>query len=313
MRVLLTGGSGFIGTSVLKTLRERGHIVRCALRRPPTSGSDDLSFIVGELGPDADWGRALNGVDAVVHLAGLAHVMNVREGLPSEYHRINVEATRSLARAAKDAGVSRFIFMSTIKVNGEFTSDSPFTPNDKPNPTDLYSSSKLEAERILFGMPSIGPVIIRPPLVYGPGVKGNLLRMCKLVRSRVPLPFGSIQNRRDLVHVQNVADLVNTALSHEQAPGKVFLVSDGAPVSTPQLVSAIALEMGVRARMFAAPGWALRGAFGAVGLRAEYERLSQSLELDIRGTKATLGWDPVIGLKQGVSDMVASLVGRTGQ
>lgn len=302
MRILLTGATGFIGRVVARTLVRRGHALRAALRRPV----DALAFesvVVGEVGPDTSWSRALEGMDAVVHLAAHVHTMSHDAGAAMRHLRVNAEGTMCLARAAVLAGAKRFVFVSTIKVNGEASAGRPFSAADKPDPRDAYARSKWEAEKVLLEMGGIEPVIIRPPLVHGPGAKGNLARLCRLAHSGWPVPFAGIRNRRDLIAVENLADLVERCVWHPAAAGQVFLAADGQALSTPELYSLIAEALGRRARMFRFPVGLLRGLALPLGLGAEIERLTQSLEIDIRKTRDILGWVPPVSVGSGIAGM----------
>jgi nucleoside-diphosphate-sugar epimerase len=302
MRVLITGATGFVGATAVKTLLAKGHALRAALRAPH-EGLPCESVVVGEIQPDTDWGCSLEGVDAVVHLAARVHVMRDHAAGALQFRRINAEGTLRLARAAKAAGVKRFVFISSIKVNGEATTGRSFCADDEPHPSDAYARSKLLAERGLLEIAGIETVIIRPPLVYGPGAKGNLARFCRLARSGWPVPLGGIVNRRDLVGVDNLANLIERCVWHPAAAGQVFLVSDGEALSTPQLYRLIAEGLGRRARMFKVPVAWMRALGGALGLGAEIDRLSQSLEVDISKTRDLLGWEPPVSTTAGISAM----------
>lgn len=302
MRVLITGATGFVGTVAVRTFLAKGHSVRAALRAPQ-EGLECESVVVGEIQPDTDWGRSLEGIDAVVHLAARVHVMRDDAAGALQFRRINTDGTLRLARAAEAAGVKRFVFVSSIKVNGEATTGRPFCADDEPHPSDAYARSKLLAERGLLEMDGIETVIIRPPLVYGAGAKGNLARLCRLARSGWPVPLGGIVNRRDLVGVDNLASLIECCVWHPKAAGQVFLVSDGEALSTPQLYHLIAEGLGRRARTLRVPVALMRTLGGALGMGAEIDRLSQSLEVDIGKTRDLLGWAPPGSTASGVSAM----------
>lgn len=307
MKVLVTGGTGFVGRVVVQSLTLAGHAVRLALRNPLESSSCEYA-LVGDIGPATQWSGALKGVDAVVHLAARVHVMRDHAGGAEEFRRANTEATIRLGRATVEAGVCRFVFMSTIKVNGEATIDRPFCPNDGPLPTDGYARSKHAAEEGLRNLAGLETVVIRPPLVYGPGAKGNLARLCRLARAGLPVPFGAVRNRRDLVGVANLADLVTRCVSHPAAPGGTFLVSDGQALSTPQLYSMIAEALGRRPRMVSVPVSMLRALALPLGLGGEVDRLTQSLEVDISLTRERLGWHPPFTVRDGIVAMARSFV-----
>lgn len=311
MKVLVTGGTGFVGRAVVRTLASRGHSVVLALRAqqqaPPFP-----SVVVGEIGPDSAWYSALQGVEAVVHLAARVHVMRSRRSDEHEYMRTNFEGTLNLAHAAAECGARRFIFVSTIKVNGELTRSRPFGPDDPPRAADAYARSKLAAEVGLKETKNLEPVIIRPPLVHGPGAKGNLARLCWLANSGIPVPFGGIDNRRDLVGVANLADLIERCIWHPAASGQTLLVSDGEPLSTPQLFRTIAESLGKPARLFRGPIRFLGHLARPFGLAGEVERLTQSLEVDISQTCERLQWSPPVGAVAGIAEMArAFAAGRS--
>jgi len=306
MQVLVTGGTGFVGRRVVSVLVAAGHSVRLACRaRRGDAGVPAIE--VGEISLETDWTRALQGVDAVVHLAARAHVMRDSAVGAEQFKQVNSAGTLSLARAAVEAGVRRFVFMSTIKVNGEFTTGRPFQADDPPNASDPYARSKLDAEEGLRALSRIETVIIRPPLVYGAGVKGNLARLCQLAKLGVPVPFGAIDNRRDLIGVSNLAGLVERCVWHPRAAGGVFLASDAQPVSTPHLYTLIASAHGRSPRMLRVPVELLRALATPLGFGSELDRLTQSLELDIRKSRDELDWQPTVSLEQGITEMVRSV------
>jgi UDP-glucose 4-epimerase len=259
--------------------------------------------IIGDIAPNTDWNAALHGIEAVVHLAGRAHVMHDHSGGADEFRRTNTEGTLTLARAAAAAGARRFVFVSTVKVNGEATTNRPFRPDDEPQAQDPYSRSKLDAEVGLREIAGLDPVVIRPPLVHGPGAKGNLARFCRLAKAGIPVPFAGIDNRRDLVGVANLASLIERCLVHDAAAGQVFLASDAEPISTPELYRTIADALGRPARMVDVPLWLLRGVARPLGFAGEIDRLTQSLELDISKTIQLLGWRPPVSAEAGIREM----------
>lgn len=302
MRILVTGSTGFVGRVAVPALQAAGHEVRLALRTPGAKAPAE-SVVVGDIGPSTDWGRALEGIDAVVHLAARVHVMRDHAGGATEFKRTNTEATLRLARAAADAGARRFVFLSTIKVNGESTTIRPFRADDEPQPGDDYGRSKLAAEVGLRGIAGIEPVIIRPPLVHGPGAKGNLARFCRLAQAGLPVPFGAIDNRRDLVGVANLANLIERCVCHPAAAGEVFLAADGEPLSTPQLYRTIAEALGRPARLIRVPVAMMRAVARPLGFGGEIDRLTQSLELDVTKTRERLGWRPPYSASAGIAAM----------
>jgi nucleoside-diphosphate-sugar epimerase len=261
------------------------------------------AVVVGDIGPATDWGPALAGVRSVVHLAARTHVLSETSADPlGEYRRINVGGSESLARQAAAVGVRRFVFLSSVKVNGESTGARPFTESDAPRPEDGYGISKWEAEQALARVAAatgLEIVVLRPPLVYGPGVKGNFLRLMRLVARGVPLPLGAIRNGRSLCYVSNLADAIVKAVDTPRAAG-TYLVADGEDVSTPDLVHGLARALGVRARLPAVPLAALNFFAAVAGKRAELARLAGSLQVDATQIRRELGWQPRFTLAQGI-------------
>lgn len=302
MKVLVTGGTGFVGQATVAALAKAGHAVRVAVRtaRPGVAAE---TVVTGDIGPTTNWVRALEGVDAVVHLAGKAHSLRYTNDGARQFHVVNAEGTLKLAGDAAAAGVRRFVFASTVKVNGESTNGRPFSADDEPRPVGPYSQSKFEAERGLQQIGGLDWVIIRPPLVHGPGAKGNLARMCRLSMSGLPVPFAGIDNRRDLVGVKNLASLIERCVTHSAAPRQVYLVSDSEPLSTGQLYRMICDSLGRPTRMFAVPFGFMHLASRLAGLSEEFHRLTQSLELDIEKTKSQLSWQPTVAIADGVAEM----------
>jgi nucleoside-diphosphate-sugar epimerase len=304
-RILVTGSTGFIGTRLFRTATNKGFEVQRGLRRE--NGLEGV--VVGDIGPDTDWSGALKDIDAVVHLAARVHVMKDAAKDPlAEFRRTNVDGTLNLAKQAAKAGVRRLVFLSSIKVNGEATRPGqPFTNQDKPDPQDPYAVSKFEAEnglRQIADETGMELVIIRPPLVYGPGAPGNFGRLIKLVQKGLPLPLGKVNNKRSLVALDNLVDLIMTCLEHPTAAGQTFLVSDGQDLSTPGLIRKIARAMGKKARLLPVPPYLLRLAGRITGKSAEVERLVGSLQVDTRHTCETLGWKPVVSVDEQLKKIV---------
>jgi nucleoside-diphosphate-sugar epimerase len=288
-------------------LAELGYTVRRSTRNPPAAaGRDDFDTIAtGELGAHTDWSQALQGIALVFHLAARTHVLRetARDALP-EYRRINVEGTRALAQAALHAGVRRMVFLSSIKVTGERTAGHPFSEDTPPQPEDAYGVSKWEAEQTLCAIThntNLETVILRPPLVYGPGVKGNFLRLMRWVARGVPLPLASITNRRNLIYVENLVDGIIAAGASPAAAGKTYLAGDSEDVSTPGLIQAIAAALQVHPRLFPCPPALLMAGATALGKREEMRRLTGSLQIDSSKIRNELGWAPRFDLAQGLA------------
>ncbi|WP_280570251.1 SDR family oxidoreductase [Chromohalobacter sp. 296-RDG] len=304
-RVLVTGASGFIGGAVAEALVQRDDREPVlALRRSPTSSPAwPPHAVVGGLAPDTDWREALQGCQAVVHCAARAHVMDDNATDPlAEYRRTNLQGTLNLARQAAEAGVARFVFLSSIKVNGEQTSsERAFTVEDEPDPIDSYGLSKHEAEKGLLALAKetgLEVVIIRPPLVYGPGVKANFASMMRWLDKGVPLPLGSIPNRRSLVARANLVDLILTCLDHPAAANQVFLASDGEDLSTTELLCQLGQALGRPARLLPVPAGLLVGSASLLGKKAVAQRLCGSLRVDISKARERLGWAPPVTVDQ---------------
>jgi nucleoside-diphosphate-sugar epimerase len=261
--------------------------------------------LVDSLEANTDWTAALKNQQVVIHAAARAHIM--KDELPdplAEYREINVEGTLNLARQSIEAGVKRFVYMSSIKVNGEQTLlDLPFTAEDVPAPEDSYGISKREAEQGLRELASetgMEVVIIRPPLVYGPGVKGNFASMIKLVAKGLPLPLGAVHNKRSLVALDNLVDLIITCIDHPGAANETFLVSDGEDLSTTQLLRGVAEAMGKQSRLIPIPAGLLQFGATLLGKKAMAQRLLGSLQVDISHTRKCLNWTPPLTVKQGL-------------
>ena len=304
-RVVVTGAAGFVGLHLVPVLCAQGVTVRAALRRgAPRLPEDVEPVVVGDLSDRPNLQNALRGVDAVIHLAGRVHVMQESASDPeAAYRSANVEATRHLANQAARAGVRRFIFLSSIKVNGERTGPHAFTESDAAAPQDAYARSKWAAEQALHEVAAqtgLEVVIVRPPLVYGPGVRANFLRLMRLVQRGVPLPLGSVENRRSMVGQGNLCDLLALCLRHPAAAGQTFLASDQNDLSTPGLIRAIASAMGRRARLFPFPVGVLRQTAGLVGMGSMIERMVDSLQVDSSKATRLLGWTPPVSVAEGL-------------
>lgn len=270
----------------------------------PPDGAETV--VIGSLSSDTDWSEALKNVEQVVHLAARVHVMNDKCSDPlAEFRRVNVEGTVALARQAAVAGVRRFVFLSSVKVNGEFTKPGhPFTADAVPAPEDPYGVSKYEAEQLLRQIAAetgMEVVIIRPPLVYGPGVKANFESMRRWLARGVPLPLAAVtNNRRSLVALDNLVNLIVTCLNHPAAANQTFLVSDGEDLSTAELLKRMSAAMGKPARLFYLPPTLLKLGANVLNRPGIYQRLCGSLQLDIAKTRQLLGWTPPTSLDEGL-------------
>lgn len=305
MNILLTGVTGFLGSRIATTLSVvEGIRLRAAVRRPTEIPEVEL-VEVRELDANTDWSGALACQQIVIHTAARAHIMSDEVADPlTEYRRVNVDGTLNLAYQAAAEGVKRFIFISSIKVNGEQTPHGiPFTADDVPAPEDPYGISKWEAEQGLRQIAletGMEIVIIRPPLVYGPGVKGNFASMIKMVEKGLPLPLGAIHNQRSLVGVDNLVDLIVTCIDHADAANQVFLAGDGCDLSTTALLQGVAKAMGRPSRVIPVPSGMLKLAATVLGKRAIADRLLGSLQVDISKTEKFLGWHPPVGVDEGL-------------
>ena len=307
MKVLVTGANGFVGKAASLRLNVMsGVTVIGSVRRVAMVADSSVTFVmVGELSTQTDWSGALAGVKAVVHTAARVHIMQeVASNSLDEFRRVNVQGTLNLARQAATAGVRRFVFVSSIKVNGEATQHgAPFTANDKPAPLDAYGVSKMEAEQGLSEIArqtGMEVVVIRPPLVYGPGVKANFAAMMHWLKRGFPLPLGGIHNQRSLVALDNLVDLVVTCLIHPAAANQTFLVSDGEDVSTTELLCRMGQALGRPARLMSVPVRWLKLVAALVGKRDVAQRLCGSLQVDIGKTRRLLGWTPPISVDEGL-------------
>ena len=311
-KVLVTGADGFVGKAVCRRLLESGYTPRAGLwsadlwpalhEAAPRLGE---FAILGDLGVNPSFREALDDVSAVVHLAARVHVMRDNAVDPlHEFRRVNVAGTAALARAAAKLGVRRFVFVSTAKVNGESTSGRPFAEGDGPAPQDPYAVSKWEAEEALHSVATetgLEVAIIRPPLVYGPGVRANFLRLMRMVARGLPLPLPDTNNRRSLIGVENLADCLVRCVSHLGAANQTFMVSDGQDVSTRELVARLARPLGRSARFLPVPEFALRLAARLLRKEPALNRLLGSFELDSGKVRRTLEWKPPVTLDSGLA------------
>jgi nucleoside-diphosphate-sugar epimerase len=303
--LLITGANGFVGRSLCASSANKGWKVKGAVRRPVLLAGGATPICVGEVGDRTDWSEAVQKVDTVIHLAARVHVMREEAADPlAEFRRVNVAGTEHLARSAAGQGVKRLVYVSSIKVNGEQTTgENKFTESDIPHPEDPYGISKWEAEQVLHRVATetgLEVVIVRPPLVYGPGVKGNFEQMLAVLIRGKPLPFASVANARSLVYVENLADALIACASHPAAAGQTYLVSDGEDVSTPALLQRLAMELEVPSRVFGCPPALLRLAGKMTGKSQQIDRLLGSLQVDNGKICRELNWVPPYSLQQGL-------------
>ena len=319
-KIGITGVNGFIGKSLFTTLSKQKKLVLGIIRSESSLGTLSTlnTSIVGDIDSNTNWRKVLENCEIVIHCAGKAHDMNINDNL-NDYYRVNVEGTKNLAEQAVKVGVKKIIFLSSIKVNGESTYQNKigiesikqkkniFTHDHLPNPSDYYAKSKLEAEKILWDVAfktGLEVVVVRLPLVYGPGVKGNLARLIKIINLGLPLPFNSINNKRSMIGIDNLVDLLIECINNPDANGKTFLASDGEDVSTPKLIKYIANSIDCPVRLFNVPVFFLNFFFSLIGKKKEIDRLIGSLQIDITHTKKTLDWTPPISVVEGIRRMV---------
>jgi nucleoside-diphosphate-sugar epimerase len=310
IRVLVTGANGFVGTVLTTNLAKNPlYNLRISVRdsRSIDQAENVQIFTIPDINKNTNWISALTNCDVIIHTAARVHVMVDHAADPlQEFRRVNVEGTLNLAKQAVAAGVKRFIFISSIKVNGEETSDcNPFYPNIFATPEDPYAISKYEAEtqlRDLGKETGMEIVIIRPPLVYGPGVKGNFERMISWLKKGYPLPLGSIHNKRSFVSITNLVDLIIRCIDHLNAANQVFLVSDGEDISTTDLLKNLGKALASPVRLLPIPAWMLIGAGTLLGKKKVFQRLCGSLQVDISKTCELLDWKPVIGLEDALAE-----------
>ena len=312
-RILVTGAGGFIGRALCSGLAARGHRVIAGLRRglsqgaPPIEGGEPR--ILGEIAPGRDWSGVLGDVDIVIHLAQRAHRRAAGEALAGE-----PEAAAAVARGIARAGGRRLLYMSSIKAMGEATPPGRrFCADDPPRPEDAYGRAKLASERALAEIADetgLELVILRPPLVYGPRVGGNFRALVRLSASGLPLPFAALDNRRSLIFLDNLVDLVAEAALHPAAPGRVVLAADGTDLSTPALIRILARGQDREARLFALPDLVFAALRRLPGLGPVVSRLSLSLQVDDGATRALLGWSPRVAAEAGLALTARAVAAR---
>ena len=305
-----------MGKALIPVLVSRAHEPSAVVRRAQDmSHAECNSFTVGNIDGATDWSLGLEGVDMVIHLVARVHVMHDTETDPvTAFCVVNLQGTLNLARQAAASGVKRFVFISSVKVNGESTEPGhAFTEDDAPNPQDAYGQSKHEAEqglRQLSADTGMEVVIIRPPLVYGPGVKANFAALMRAVQRGWPLPLGAVYNQRSLVALDNLVDLIVTCITHPQAANQTFLVSDGEDLSTPDLIRRMARAMNRPARLLPVPVWALKAGALLLGKGDAVQRLCGNLQVDISKSRTLLGWNPPVSVDEGLRRAVGGVVTR---
>lgn len=308
VRILVTGATGFLGSFLCNKLLKDGFSVRGTLL--PSEKASSLTggvepVTVERLGADTTWSHSLKDVDIIIHLAARVHIMNDRELDPlTEFRRVNVEGTVQLAREAAKAGVNRFVYISSIKVNGE-ENITPYTTESSPTPLDPYGISKWEAEQSLRKIEAetgMEVVIIRPPLVYGPGVKANFLKMMYIINCGIPMPFASITNKRSLIYIGNLVDAIINCATHTVAAGQTYLVSDGVDVSTPELIRRTTAALGVTSRLLPFPAALMNLVGKLMGKNDVVARLTGSLMVDSSKIRKELEWKPPFTMEEGLAE-----------
>jgi nucleoside-diphosphate-sugar epimerase len=317
MRVLITGASGFVGSRLVSVLASKTSFELYAAARRDISHCPATVRTVEDFDSEAKVAPLVEGMDVIVHAAARVHVMDDKSADPlGAFRKVNVEGTLNLARAAASAGVKRFIFISSIKVNGEGTpKGTPYTADSTPAPMDAYGVSKLEAEQALKKLAlatNMEVVIIRPVLVYGPGVKANFLNMMRWIVKGIPLPFGAIHNRRSLVFIDNLVDLVRVCIAHPAAANQTFLVSDGEDISTTQLLRKMATALNKASYLLAVPSFLLELGASLVGKKSISQRLCGSLQVDITKTTELLDWIPPVSVDQALRDTASAFQEHRG-
>lgn len=311
---VVTGATGFLGAALLQRLALQqadasgatAYSLSGITRHAPATGVAGVRYVpLGDFTGRVDWPAALSGVDVVVHTAARVHMMADTVADPlAEFRKVNVEASLRMAREAAAVGVRRFVFISSVKVNGEVTlAGQPFNEEDTAAPQDCYGLSKMEAEhglRRLSADKAMEVVIIRPPLVYGPGVRANFAALMRAVQRGWPLPLGAVQNQRSLVALDNLVDFIVTCMTHPQAANQTFLVSDGQDLSTPDLVRGMAKAARVPARLLPVPVWALQAGASLLGKGDAVQRLCGNLQVDISKASSLLGWVPPVSVEEGL-------------
>ena len=308
MRILVTGANGFVGRFLCPLLAARGHQVTAALRQLPGAPVDGAKnmIAVGDMDADTDWSEATNNQDAVIHLAARTHILGEKNAEPL-FRQINVEATRALAAASLKAGVRRFVYLSSVKAQAERSTATALTETMPPLPEDAYGRTKLAAENLLLESArgtGMRVVALRPPLIYGPGLKANLLTLFRACDRRLPLPLALVNNRRSLVYIGNLSDALIRVSEAPALESGVFLISDGEAISTPELVRRISRALGHAPRLLPAPVWMLRMAGVLTGKADTIDRLTGSLVINDDKLRHAMGWTPPFNMIQGLERTV---------
>ena len=316
-KVLVTGANGFVGQALCAELIHHHYRVNAVSRQAINEHTEVCPFQISDINAQTDWSLTLLSVDTVIHLAARVHIMSDSAVNPLvEFRKVNVDGTLNLARQAANASVKRFIFVSSVKVNGESTNEGkPFIEDDASNPQDAYGVSKLEAEQGLLQIAQqtgMEVVIIRPPLVYGPGVKANFASLMRVVKRGIPLPLGAINNKRSFVYVENLVSLILRCMNHPAAVNQIFLVSDGCDLSTTELLRECAVALGVNARLLPVSQKVLEVIASMLGKREVVQRLCGNLQVDITKARTLLGWIPPISISEGLKRTAANLC-KTGK
>ena len=313
MRVLMSGASGFVGSALAASAAAQGLLLRAAYRELPKSEETFERCVVADIGPDADWRQSLEGIDVVIHCAGVTDpVAGSAKSRWREFQRINVAGTKRFAEQSAEAGVEKFIFVSSVKVNGERTVENrPFTGSAEPAPTDAYAFSKWQAEQALAHVgenTAMTIIVVRPPLVYGPGVKGNLARLLDWVYRELPLPLGSVRNKRSLISVENLVDVLLACARAERRDYAPLLVSDGQDLSTTEVAKIAARAMGKSSRLIPVSPPILRLLGRIVGRGDQVGRLVDNLQIDSSYAQEVLGWQPRIPVEEGLSKTARAFI-----
>jgi len=308
MSVLVTGASGFVGRALVQTLESAGFRTKGVYHNTVPDGfvSREKNIFVGDISADTDWSEYMRDVEIVIHLAARVHITKEWEKDPlSAFRAINTEGTVRLARQAAENGVRRMIYLSSIKVNGELTNGrGPFSESDIPAPKDPYAISKWNAEQSLYRISQetdLETVVVRPPLIYGPGVKANFLSMMKWLYKGVPLPLGSIHNRRSLLALDNLIDLIMLCMKHPAAKNQTFLATDGEDLSTTDLLNQLGFQLGRPARLIPVPVCLLWAGTMMLGRKAICQRLCGSLQASAHKAYTMLGWRPPVSVTEGLA------------